>query len=273
MSGGWIRVSPIAPCPVCGKHDWCCTSMTTGLVMCMRTPSDHQARGGGWLHGSRTEIQAAQRPAPTPTHPARPTFNAQLWFEATRHVRTEAKLQPWANSLGLPADLMDYLGASVMAGMLCFPMYDGAGSICGIRTRSRSGEKRSITGSRSGVFLPVAPVHLTTDEAPPLICEGPTDSVAAMALGFEPIGRPSCRGCEEQVVETCKRFGYDRVTVCADSDGPGLSGAQSMADKLRFQKIAVRMVTPGGHKDLRDWFKTGVSKDRVNLAWSQAEWR
>ena len=106
-----------------------------------------------------------------------------------------------------------------------------------------------------------------------MVCEGPTDAAAAMALGYEPIGRPSCSGSERHVVDTCKRMGYERVTVCADNDGPGVTGARRLANVLNAARISVRMVIPGGYKDLRDWFRAGVTRETVDAAWSQSEWR
>jgi phage/plasmid primase-like uncharacterized protein len=153
--------------------------------------------------------------------------------------------------------------------MLAFPMYDGTGEICGIRTRNRDGTKRAVTGSRAGVFLPA--YH--DPEAKPVICEGPTDAAAALALGFYPIGRPSCSGCERHVVYTCRRLGIKKVTLCADDDGPGIAGAKKLGDVLQAAKISVCMVTPCGHKDLRDWFKAGATRAMVDAQWSQAKWR
>jgi hypothetical protein len=153
--------------------------------------------------------------------------------------------------------------------MLCFPMHDGAGNICGIRTRDHAGNKRAIPGSKAGVFLST----FNLPDRPWLLCEGPTDAAAAMSLGFEPIGRPSCAGCERHVVDMCHRLDIDRLTICADSDGPGIAGARRIADILVAAGIAVRLVTPAGHKDLRDWYRAGARSETVYTAWAQAEWR
>jgi phage/plasmid primase-like uncharacterized protein len=147
-------------------------------------------------------------------------------------------------------------------------MHDGRGQVCGIRTRNPDGSKRAVTGSRAGVFL----ATVTTD-AEVMICEGPTDAAAALALGYEPIGRPSCTGQEIHVVDTLRRWGRDRTTICADADGPGVSGATRLAEVLRAARIAVRMVAPVGHKDLRDWWRAGARREHVDAAWSQAAWR
>ncbi len=42
------RVRKSAPCPVCGKSDWCGAS--SEAIVCMRVASDRPTRNGGWLH-------------------------------------------------------------------------------------------------------------------------------------------------------------------------------------------------------------------------------
>ena len=197
-----------------------------------------------------------------------PGFDVLTWWLTVRHVSTPAKLAPWAEQLGLPVETLDDMGAGTVGNMLTFPMFDGTGKPCGVRTRTRSGDKKAVTGSKAGLFLPC--VHLDYE---PVVCEGPTDAAAAMALGYEPIGRPSCQGCERHVVETCKRFGYLRVTICADADGPGISGARKLAEILHAARIGTRLVIPGGAKDLREWWKAGATHELAECAWAQAEWK
>ena len=262
----WTTVTKRNPCPVCGKPDWCGTHRD-GATRCMRVPSDRPSNGG-WIHGGQPEpAKAPVRPRPADPY-QHPDFDAALWWEAARRVARPHKLTAWACRLGLPAQAIDWLGACHLGPMLCLPMYDGRGQVCGIRTRNPDGSKRAVTGSRAGVFL--ATQHT---EAPALICEGPTDAAAALALGFEPIGRPSCTGQEIHVVDTLRRLGYDRATICADADSPGVAGANRLAEVLRAARIAVRLVAPVGHKDLRDWWRAGARREHVDAAWSQAAWR
>ena len=263
----WQRVSRQHPCPVCNRPDWCGYD-NEGAVCCMRVTSDKPAKNGGWIHN------ATGRASPPPRRYAAndyepPDFNATLWWRTTRRVLNLETLDVWAERLSIPSSFLMFMGATTACGMLCFPMRDGTGKICGIRTRNPDGGKRSITGSRAGVFIPG--VHDANRET--VICEGPTDAAAAMALGFEPIGRPSCTGSERQVVDTCRRWGIERVTLCADADGPGIAGAKKLGDVLQAAKIGMRLVTPFGHKDLRDWYKAGATRAIVDAQWSQAEWR
>lgn len=268
---GWTVVTARQPCPICHKPDWCAVSQTTGATNCMRVPSDRPVANGGWMHGLKN---APKRPPARPalrTTYEPPDFDAASWWAAARAatVQNPQHLETWATALGLPADTIAYLGATTTCDMLAFPMHDGRGNICGIRTRTHEGEKKAITGSKAGVFLPL--VGLPAVDV--LICEGPTDAAAAMALGFEPIGRPSCIGQEQHVIDTIRRWGSSRATICADSDGPGIAGANRLADAIRASRIAVRMVTPTGHKDLRDWLRHGATRATVDAAWQQAAWR
>ena len=262
----WHRVSRQHPCFVCRRDDWCGYD-DEGAVCCMRVSSDMPAKNGGWIHNA-TGASPLPRAAPASGYEP-PDFDADRWWQAVRRVITWDKMEDWATRLGLPIETLDIMGGCHLGTMLAFPMYDGTGEICGIRTRNRDGTKRSVTGSRAGVFLPA--YH--DPEAKPVICEGPTDAAAALALGFFPIGRPSCSGCERHVVDTCRRLGIKKVTLCADDDGPGIAGARRLGDVLQAAKIAVRLVTPCGHKDLRDWLKAGATHDMVDAQWSQAKWR
>ena len=268
MNDGWIRVTARKPCAVCDRGDWCTVSVETGATCCMRVQSARPARNGGWLHGGTgpAELPARTGAACGASYEA-PEFNAMLWWQTVRHVVTWERMEVWADRLGLPIGALDVMGACVLGEMLAFPMYDGHGAVCGIRTRKPDGAKRAVTGSRAGVFM----AEFTG--APVVICEGPTDAAAAFALGFDVIGRPSCTGSERHVVDTCRRISAARVTLCADTDGPGIAGARRLADVLRAARVLVRMVTPYGHKDLRDWFKAGATRDMVDAAWSQAEWK
>jgi len=263
----WQRVNQNKPCQICHKPTWCAVSATTGLSLCMRVASDRQVQGGGWLHGTGNGSPPPQKRQPTVDYEA-PCFDCQLWYETVRRVANIDKLKPWADQLGLPVDALDIMGAGVVGEMLTFPMYDGHGKPCGVRTRTLSGDKKALLGSRAGVFLPAF-----GPDSDVVVCEGPTDATAALALGFWPIGRPSCLGCERHVVDTLKRFSVFKATICADADGPGLAGARKLADVLRACKVQVRIVTPGHCKDLRDWYKLKVVRGIVETTWSQAEWR
>ena len=263
----WLRTSASHPCQICKKDNWCLWS-DTGDFLCMRQESRIPMACGGWLHKAEGNLPPVMRPKQKPIAPP-PSLDAVAWWNAARRAINLEALDVWAERLGIPCSYLLFMGATTACEMLCFPMRDATGKICGIRTRNINGDKKAITGSKAGVFLPG--VHDASREV--IICEGPTDAASAMAFGFEPIGRPSCLGCEAQVIDTLKRFGTKQVTLCADNDGPGIRGAKKLLDTIRAARIGVRVVTPGIHKDLRDWLKAGATPDDVRNQWSQAEWR
>ena len=278
MNNGWQTVSKVHPCPICQKGDWCRVSTETGAVNCMRVASGKAVNNGGWMHnGPEGPPPTLHRrePAAVGRYEA-PDFDAVLWWQTVRYVVKWERMESWAGRLGLPIGALDVMGACVLGEMLTFPMYDGHGRVCGIRTRYEDGSKCCVKGSRNGVFLPTM-----FYDAEVIICEGPTDASAAMALGFWPIGRPNCSSCVIHVVETCRRYGIKRATVCADvdckpgkpGDRAGEIGARKLADVLRAARIGTRLVTPSGYKDLREWFNAGATRATVDAAWSQAEWR
>ena len=270
MSNEWPTVTSIAPCRVCGKPDWCSASPDGAVARCNRVQSERPARGIGWLHFLDAVSVPPPRSVPPQPAPQKPTLNAALWWEAGRYLlaRRIDSITEWAGVLGLSAKSLVWLGATTCCGMLCFPMHDGAGNVCGIRTRTSDGQKRAILGSRAGVFL--ATVQLPDLDV--LICEGPTDAAAALELGYEPIGRPSCMGQESVVLDTLRRWGKNRVTICADNDGPGIVGGEKLATVLRAGRVAVRLVVTCGHKDLRNWLRAGATRPAVESAWSQGKY-
>src|SRR5262245_17622546 len=67
-SGGWSRVFPTTPCPICRRPDWCSVSSDGDVCKCMRIQEGsfqtiHQDDGQtGYLHRLR---EAAAMPTPT----------------------------------------------------------------------------------------------------------------------------------------------------------------------------------------------------------------
>jgi conjugative relaxase-like TrwC/TraI family protein len=45
-----VRVKRGRPCPICEKTDWCSVSEDGAVAICMRVPSEHETRNGGYLH-------------------------------------------------------------------------------------------------------------------------------------------------------------------------------------------------------------------------------
>lgn len=152
-------------------------------------------------------------------------------------------------------------------------MTDIKGNLRGIRVRKRNGIKLSITGSRDGLFIPDPQEELDTLDTldaslggvpPLLICEGPTDTAAMLDLGFDVVGRPSCRGGKALLVDLVQSRQPEEVVIVADEDGPGRKGAESLAAVLVVYAQAIRVIQPPeGIKDARAWKFVGASYSDV----------
>lgn len=267
MNNDWQHVTKSHPCPICHKPDWCTVSMDGSVACCMRVHSLKRLRNDGWLH--RLKDDPPYRPAYRP--PLKPTLKTD--FSAKWHAwlldTKPQQLESFARQLGIPAPALAALDAAWawQHSAWAFPMRDGAGAVAGIRLRSESGRKWAVPGSRQGVFVPASPSADGPDIA--LICEGPTDTAAALSLGYLAIGRPCCLGCEMALIETCRRRSIRRVVIVADNDGPGLEGARKLASSIRCPHKTI--IPPA--KDFRDWVRAGATKALVDCVINQQIWR
>jgi hypothetical protein len=237
----------------------------------MRIESAKALHNGGWMHWLK------DRP-PRPVPPPRPVRREPAADFAAMHAA-------WAAKTGMEAvcDLAEALGVSYRAlyrlgaawapqhAAWVFPMRDGEGLIVGIRLRAMDGRKWAVRGSRAGLIYEPA----LDGASPLLICEGPTDTAAAMTLGFAAIGRPSCRG-QEDLLRTRLQQWRDDVVIVADHDAakengqrPGLAGA---LDLVRELAKPVRCVLPGPCKDIREWVRAGATRADVLQAVGDARW-
>lgn len=261
----WLRVSKQKPCAICGKGDWCTVAADGSAACCMRVESGKRLHNGGWLHKTGTPAPRIEYRAPVKS--AVKVDFYRTWRDWNTQTN-EADIAKYGALIGVSEQSLGNLGASWAwpHGAWAFPMRSGAGDVVGIRLRADNGRKWAVTGSRQGLFLPVVWPESTQVA---LICEGPTDTAAALSIGFQAIGRPSCLGCEGMVAETCKRVTIRRVVIVADNDGPGRDGARKLADSL---KIPWKIIVPAA-KDLRAWVQAGATKELVECVMNQKLWR
>lgn len=222
----------------------------TQFILCNRVASDKPQPGGGWLHLLDSRPAATLRPMPKPPKPVR-SFSGTLeqWARETPHLA----LLGLAQALGVSPEALASLRAVYAKPhrAWAFPMCDAAGKVIGIRLRAEDGRKWAVRGSRQGIFLPEVEPH-----PPVFICEGPTDTAAALTLGVFAIGRPSCNCGADEIRAACKRFGIFRAVIVADHDAPGQHGAARLARELRMKWL---IWTPPA-KDLRRWLMAGGSR-------------
>jgi DNA primase len=147
-----------------------------------------------------------------------------------------------------------------------FPMYDAEGNVTGIRLR-KDQFKWSVKGSHSGLFIPYSAIRRVSLDYL-LITEGPTDTAAALTIGFFAIGRPACLGCERIVIDVLKELSVKNVVMCVDNDEPGLRGAAKLRKMIPYQFKVSKFVPPT--KDLRDFVSHGGTRDLLLSVVKQA---
>jgi phage/plasmid primase-like uncharacterized protein len=256
-------------------------------AICARVESEKRCGEAGWLHRLRDERQWRSRRRPVRiAAPSNGSGSASIDFQEVSQQAQSALPLPaltrLADDLGLEAHGLQRLGIGWIAapevrqlgtkcsgkGCVTFPMTDAAGKLRGIRLRSPSGFKYSVSGGRQGLFIPSDLPE--TDLL--LIGEGPTDTAALLDLDFAAVGRPSCTGGTRLLVDLVHRLQPSEIVVVADSDGPGRRGAESLATALVAYCFAVRVIAPAdGIKDARQWKRSGATTDDVLAVIQEAD--
>lgn len=259
VSTGWRRVTKADPCKVCGKPDWC----TRGdrYHCCMRVQSPKPAENGGWLHPIDG---AGAKPITRPARQA-PTIHCADYLEPWYGDLQSPTLHLLAARLGVAENACRYLGA-VWARQFeawAWPMKDAYGNYVGIRLRADDGRKWAVKGSRQGLFLPAIPGQEVA-----YVCEGPTDTAAAISMGLYAVGRPSCLGCENEVRTLFKRLDVRRAVIISDSDTPGFEGARRLSASLHIPSVI--LVPPA--KDMRAFYQAGGTREMLNAQASDMIW-
>jgi hypothetical protein len=240
----------------------------------MRIKSDRPTRNGGWLHrlaySAPRQVPRLHVPPPRATAP-RTTDWIALLQRFARDTRA-AEVERLAATLGVSPGSLFRLGIVWAAPRHAwgFPMRDAAQKVIGIRLRTESGHKWAVTGSHNGLFWP----EDLTGAGPLLVAEGPTDVAALLDLGYATIGRPSCAGTIEAVVEAVRRLRRRDVVIVADADGPGIDGADRLAQALTEKGHRPKVIRPVQGKDARAWVQAGATRTVVDTAIASAlYWR
>jgi len=230
-------------------------------VVCMRVQSSRPVKNGGWFHRFDGARRGSVRPPP---RREQPRINATtLHREWLANTQAEA-LAAFAASLGLRATSLAAVGAA-WAGphaAWAFPMCDGYGNVVGIRLRSERG-KFAVRGSRQGIFLAGVPAQKTL-----FVCEGPTDTAAAVELGLFGVGRPNCCCGGPDIRTYARRHKCAKAVLISDNDKPGLDGARRVGGELG---LPYAVYVPAA-KDLREFLRLGGTRAMIENTLKQTVW-
>ena len=256
----FTRVTRTNACPVCKRGDWC-RVFADGWVECMRVRSDRPAKSGGWMHRVGEPARCYMRPPPKWQPPLiNATKLMRDWVAAT----STAALAGLAASLGVSTASLVAVGAAWAPphAAWAFPMCDGYGNVVGIRLRNERG-KFAVRGSRQGIFLAAVPAQKTL-----FVCEGPTDTAAAVELGLFAAGRPNCCCGGLEVRAYARRHECAKAVIVSDNDKPGLDGARKVGAELRMPYAIY--VPPA--KDLREFCRMGGTRNMIENTLNQTVW-
>jgi len=258
-----LRVSKNAPCPICGKPDWCLVAEDGSAAICSRveTGSKKQCGEAGWLHVLSDKHRNTLQNLTFSTRISN-DFGTETDCSSTAKLYqsqlTENSLHQLASQLNISAANLIKLSIGWDGQAHTFPMSNDFGKIIGIHRRFLDGIKASMTGSQTGLFIPAE----LPSEGSLLICEGLTDTAAALDLGFAAIGRPNCNSKVDMVAEFCK--GRSEIIIISDNDNAGKKGAEKLAGELLLHCPNVKVIYPPDDvKDLRQWLNSGLTAERL----------
>ncbi len=171
--------------------------------------------------------------------------------ECLENLRPDSA-RSFARELRVSQESLERLGLGFDEYAYTFPMRDSAGTLCGIRTRPVKGSKLTMAGGKRGLFIPegVQPGRGV------LICEGESDTAAALTLGFRAIGLPGAGQAIAHAVNFFRRSKTSLPCIIGDNDPAGKDGAENLAEAMLEEGIQCRVVYPPGDcSDLREWIE------------------
>jgi hypothetical protein len=178
--------------------------------------------------------------------------------EACRRRLTPAGLRKLARKLGVSEDSLVALGVGLSTtGAWTFPESDGQGNVIGILRRYRDGTKKVMPRGQRGLYLPQG---WQDGKGPIFIPEGASDVAALLTLGLRAVGRPSCAGGVDHLLDLLADTDAEVLIVGENDqkeDGrwPGRDGARRVASALAPDlDCRVRWtMPPEGCKDVREY--------------------
>lgn len=250
-----------------GKPDWCLISPDGTVCVCARVESNRPAgnKGAGWIH----RLSDPVKPPPPPKPKQAPIPQPQMARLAVEYFHRCKHPELLAGTLGIRSTTLRRLGMGYDGLNWSFPMFNERRQVVGIKLRPPVGRKFCVPGSHLGINWPKE----LAGKGPCLVCEGETDTGAALDMGFDAVGRPSCSGGVEIVAEFLRRSRYEEVWIFADRDTPGIEGADRLAGILTGIVRRLKVIHCPQNKDIRSWYNAGATRAMLeSLAANTGYW-
>ncbi len=283
----WRRRPKGVECPICGRQSWCTISADGRSVRCTRAHSDKPApsKNGemAWIHN--LDANHSIEITPIVSKPRFTERNRRSMISRCQRSITGLHVSrdiAWQTKLGVSIESLECLLVGYGEDWdgrpyTSWPSRNGHFELCGITRRYENGEKKTIKGTRPGLFYATPKRKLVSN--PILIVEGGSDVAAAYTIGCLAIGRPSNTGGAEMIRSmslTSRMIVVGERDEQADKRGkhswcpsdcsgcahcyPGLFGAKVTASQLGCSYI----MPPEGCKDLRMFLQNARSVNSWN---------
>jgi len=302
------RVSKARRCPVCKKPDWCRVFADGWVeCMRVQSDMPAKSGGWMHRQGLSPMRLTPREPRSAPPPPINATKLMRDWFAATPAsalaecaaslgVSTASLMavgaawaaphSAWAfpmcdgygNVVGIR--LRNERGKFAVRGsrqgiFLCtcgLTAPEDAAQPAGI---GRLGGSQTVTNQRNEVVQPYDSAGLRSaatangsQSRTLFVCEGPTDTAAAVELGLFAVGRPNCCCGGAEIKVFARRHSVSRVVIISDNDKPGLDGARKVGGELRLP-FAV-YVPPA--KDVREFVRLGGTRTMIENTLNNTIW-
>lgn len=264
----WQRVTKKDKCPVCGHDSWCI--YTEGVAICMRVeskrPKDFASGEKGWLHRiNECSPLSRHTTYKEPSNPT-PTIDCRKLLSGWDRPEHAQQIQALAHALGVSCGSLTALSCCWAREhrAWAFPMKDAYENVVGIRLRAINGDKFAVRGSHTGLFIPMVK-HTNTV----MVLEGPSDTAAALDLGYYAVGKPSATGGALQLKQFVIRRRIRRVVIVCDNDEVGIRGGRTLTEMLTVPCALV--VLPC--KDVRSFLNLGGSRQMLEARINQSVWQ
>jgi hypothetical protein len=265
----YVRVSPARPCPICGHDSWCLVSRKGKAALCQRIESPDRKGDAGFFHKLDRPVHVPPEAIQEPADRIPPDVIETLVMGWMADLRPQ-RLYTLAQQLGVTPGSLNRLNIGWNERLECFtfPMRNAEFEYVGASYRFPDGEKRSLKGGTSGLFLPLS----TVGGHKLFVCEGATDCAAMLDCGLDAIGRPANNCGSDDVVALVDKFRPRAVVIVCDHDRAGSQAAKmtdygrdQLRDKLKALpfKLNVAMIRPAQHKDARECIRAGGRRETI----------